>query len=154
MKKDFNWNTKISSKYLIDISNYYMQINHFLDYFEKDDFLILDFDDLKYDYDKLFKNIYKHIGIENFNIQNDKIKSNITKANNRNELRLKKKLEGRFTFLPKPIKKIGRNIIRVIFKKQKKKLTKSQRNVVYEYLKSDMDKFKSEFKFPTDKWGF
>lgn len=155
MRKDLDWNAKITSKHLINVSNYYLQLEQYKTFFSKQDFLILDFEVLRDNPYKILQQIKDFTGISDLLTQvNPLEKNHITQPVNRKELKIKKNIEGKVQFLPDSIKKIGKNILTKSFKKKKKKLTKKQKNIIYEELKSDMFKFKKEYDFPVEKWGF
>ena len=154
MQKDLAWDNKITSDHLINVSNYYLQLKEYDKYFDKKDILILDFDDLRNDYKTVIKRIYDFIGIKEYVFANDDIKNNITKPVNRNELRLKKQFGGKFNFLPKSIRKFGKQLISKSMKKEKRTLTASEKIYIFNKLKGDMRLFQENYNFPVKKWGF
>ena len=153
MIKDLSWKGKINSKHLINVSNYYLQLKQYEPYFEKEDILILDFDELRKSQKSFLKKVYEHVGIKDYKV-NDSLHSHITKPVNQNEIKLKKKLEGKFTFFPQPIKQAGKKVFSNLFIKKKTKLKSKHRKQIYDQLKDDMTKFKTEYEFPVEKWGF
>jgi len=154
MKRDLNWNGKIVSKYLIDVSNYYLQLSQYEKYFDVNDFLIIDFEDLTKKPKLVLDKISKHIGLSKINYKETNIISNVTKPVNRRELLYKKKLGGKFNFLPGSFRKLGKKAFSIVFVKKNNKLSKSQKEIIYEELKNDMNQFKSVYGFPVEKWGF
>jgi Mor family transcriptional regulator len=154
MKRDLNWKGNITSEHLICVSNYYLQLKQYEEYFNTRDFLILDFDDLKTDPKNMISKIAEFIGLSNLKLTETNIKSNSTKPINRSELKLKKKLSGKFIFLPKSIKLVAKKLIFSFFKNRKKELTRKEKSKIKNQLQSDMTKFKNEYGFPVEKWGF
>ena len=154
MKKDLNWKTKINSKFLVDVSNYYLQLKQYEVYFNKEDFLILDFDDIKNKQKKLFADIFKHIGITEYKLEHNSLKSNVTKPVNRTEIKIRKRYKGKLALTPRPIKRLGKLLLSKTLSKKEKHLSKNEKKVIYDLLKYDMQKFKLEFNFPVEKWGF
>ena len=151
--KDLNWKGEINSNSIIDVSNYYMQLKQYEPFFAKEDILILDFDNLKNNYKACLREIYHHIGLQNYNV-GDVFHSNITKPVNRKQIKIKKKLEGKLTFLPQPIKQAGKKFFSNLFIKKKKKLKSKERKLIHTQLQDDMKNFKTEYGFPVEKWGF
>lgn len=154
MKRDVNWKAKMTSEHLINVSNYYLQLKQYTAYFDRTNFLIIDFDELT-NYPKLaLDKVANHLGLSKIDFKDTFIKSNTTKAVSRKEIIYKKKLAGKFSFLPKTVKTFGKKTMSSVFIKKKNKLSKRQRKIIYEELKYDMGRFKSEFGFPIKKWGF
>ena len=154
MRKDLTWHNDINSKYLINVSNYYVQLKQYEAYYSKDDFLIIDFDDLRRDYKPVIRSIYDFIGIKDYIFSEVNIQNNKTKVINRNQLKLKNKLGGKFNFLPESIRLYLKTIIDKILIKEKRKLTKKEYNYIHSQLKQDMILFKMEYDFDISKWGF
>lgn len=154
MQKDLKWKAEIISDHLINVSNYYLQLKQYEEYFDKKDFYIVDFDDLLNDYKSVMKNIYSFIGTKNYVISENEIRNNITKPVNRNELKLKNKLGGKFNFLPRNLRKQGKIILNKLLTKQKKQLSRKQKDIIYNQLESDMILFEKKYNFPISKWGF
>ena len=153
MLKDLNWNGYITSKHLIHTSNYYLQLKQYEPFFLKKDILIIDFEELKNNHKICMQKIYDHIGLKDYCI-GDVVQSNMTKPVNRKQIEIKKKLEGKFTFLPQPIKQAGKKVLSNLFAKKKKKLKSKERKLIQSQLQDDMKKFKTEYGFPVEKWGF
>lgn len=154
MKGNLNWQGKLISQHLINVSNYYLQLEQYREYFDKKDFLIIDFDDVTSKPEIVLQKIGKHIGLNELKLVDQNIKSNITKPTSRNELLLKSKFAGKVAFLPKPLKTFGKKIISILFVKKKNRLSKKQKEIIYHQLKDDMHKFKLEYGYPVENWGF
>lgn len=154
MKKYHNWKLEITSIHLTDTSNYYKQINQYLNYFTKEDIMILDFDDLTYHPERVLNQISKFIGTySNIEIEHA-LHSNKTKIVNRNEEVLKVKYYKYISFLPKSTIKQMSKFFSLFFRKKYTRLTHGQKQKIHKLLVSDMKKLKTEFGFPVEKWGF
>ncbi|MGM0635474.1 MAG: sulfotransferase family protein [Bacteroidota bacterium] len=154
MQKNLKWNNSITSNHLINVSNYYLQLCEYEKYFKREDILVVDFDDLKSDYKSLLKRIYDFIGVKEYVFADQNIKNNITKPVNRKELKLKKKLGGKFNFIPKSIRKLVKQLISKSMRKDKRKLTANEREYIFSKLNNDMILFQESYSFSVSKWGF
>lgn len=154
MKKNIKWKANMTSEHLINVSNYYLQLKQFTAYFDRSNFLIIDFDELTNNPKLALEKLANHLGLSKIDFKDTFIKSNVTKVVSRKELIYKKKLAGKFSFLPKSVKTFGKNVMSLVFIRKKNKLSKRQKKIIYDQLMDDMGKFKSEFGFPVEKWGF
>ena len=154
MRKDLEWSNKITSDHLLSVSNYYLQLQQYEEYFSKSDFLIIDFDDLKRDYKTVIKSIYDFVEIKDYVFSEVDIQNNKTKAVNREQLKLKNKLGGKFNFVPKSIRLLIKKLVDKSFKKEIRKLSKQEYDYIHSKLNMDMQKFKKEYGFEVSKWGF
>ncbi|MCB0457413.1 MAG: sulfotransferase [Flavobacteriaceae bacterium] len=154
MRKDLQWKSSIIADHLIHTSNYFIQLEQYATYFDKNDFLILDFEELMADYKKTLKRIYDFVGIEDYVFSENEIQNNKTKAVNRNELKLQKQLGGKFGFLPKSFRQFAKKVLGKLSKREKRTLSAKERTYVREKLQSDMLKFQEVYGFDVSRWGF
>lgn len=154
MRNKVDWNLKITSEHLVNVSKYYSQLEQFKPYASKDDLLILDFDDLKNEPKKVLKDVYDFLDISDDYYPENFGPFNVTKIKNRTELKIKSKYSPIFNFIPKPIKVFLLEMIRKLFPSKKMILSKNRRDSIFKQLKDDMQKFQSEYDFDTKKWGF
>lgn len=154
MSRKLEWKEKITSEHLINVSNYYQQLQHFAPYFEPQDFLLLDFDELKVNPKEVMKKVYDFVGLDQYVFEENKQQYNKTKAVNRNELKLRKSLGGKFNFLPQQLRVKLKQAISVFLVKKKKSLSKRNKKYIHQQLKSDMLKLRDEYGINVKKWGF
>jgi hypothetical protein len=154
MIRKLEWKVNIDSPHLINVSNYYLQLEQYRPFFPLEDLLIVDFEELKTDHKGLLKKVYHFLGISDHVFPKENKKVNETKTINRKELVFRSSIRGRLSWVPSPIKKIGNDIINSVFKKKQKQLTSSQRKRIYSTLKDDMLKFRKEYDFDVSSWGF
>ncbi|MCK7589903.1 sulfotransferase domain-containing protein [Subsaxibacter sp. CAU 1640] len=151
MQKDLGWKNTMTSDHLINISNYQLQLKEYLKFFKKADILVLDFDELRSDPEKTITKIHTFLESDHRFELTEKIQNNKTKLVNKNEIRLKKQLNGKLKWIPKPIKDFFRNRL---FLKRKKTLTSKQKLKIKNALQEDLLKFGAEFNINVEKWGF
>jgi hypothetical protein len=154
MRRKLTWKAKITNIALVHNSNYYLQLEKYKPYFDTNEFLILDFEDLVGDVKGTVKEIYDFIGIPDYVFEEKKQQLNKTKTVNRNELQLKKKLGGKFNFLPEKTRGFLKHQVAKILSPKKIKLTKRQRKQIHALLKEDMLSFEKEYGVNVKKWGF
>lgn len=154
MQSDLSWNSTLTSEHLINVSNYYLQITQYLKYFPKEDFLIVDFNDLKTNHEKVLNTIFKFINAKEIKIDSQEVKMNITKLVNRDEIKLKNKFRHLSAFLPDPLRSTIKKKLSSFFNKEKRQLTKKEKRILRDALSSDMKKFSQVFNFDVSKWGF
>lgn len=150
-----NWKeNKITADYLINISNYYLQLSQFIKYFDKSEFLIIDFEDLKQNQQGTLERIHDFIGLTATEAKNQPKHANKTKEVNRTELKIKNKLGGSFGFLPKNIKTILKKVLGLFLSKKRTVLSMKQKTYIHSQLSKDMKAFGNEYNFNVEKWGF
>lgn len=152
MKRDLKWKSKITSQHLIDVSNYHLQLKQYLKYFDKDKILILDFDELVKQPNKLLDKVYIFLEIKNKMVFESKIQSNKTKPANSNLLKFKQKIGSNVTkYLSKSLKK---KVKQIFFKNDYVRLSQKQKTKIKQQLEKDMIQFGKDFNFDVSKWGF
>lgn len=153
MKKDLSWKGQIDSPHLINTSKYYMQLQEYTKLFPKENILVVDFEQLKTDPNKLCNQIFQFIGASEQNIDFDKRNiKNKTKATNRTQIKVIKKLEIFAKYSPSIINKPIKSLIKIIFPPKVDLLSDEKINIIKDLLKEDMQMLENEYKIDTKKW--
>ncbi len=150
------WNRSIIDEHLINVSNYYMQLQRFRKYFHRDRFLLLDFCELRTSPEKVLRRIYSFLKLEYSNFPDFYDIENITIDRTKWELTYKKLIRtvGINRIIPEPLKKVCRRVFSKANPLPKRLLGEDERERVYGILKEDMIRLRDEYGFDTGKWGF
>jgi hypothetical protein len=139
----------------IKVSDYFMQLERFQQFFPDEDFLVLDFDDLKTDPRSLLDRIHQFLGIspgvypESFAVVN-KLKMESPSENVVRKVFSKRVLE----LAPDPLKRSARKLLRKLFPTKKRVLTDAEVGYIRNELKGNMAKLQAEYGIDVGKWGF
>jgi hypothetical protein len=146
--------SKVSEAYMITLSNYFLQLEQYRKYFPIEDFLIVDFDALKSDPISVLRDVYGFLDLsadyvpEKFGVYNP------TRGESKFEEGLRKtKLKTSFRYIPKPLKRLGTNILGTL-PPHKDSLTDLEKQSVYDQLKEDMAGLYHIYGFNVRSWGF
>lgn len=151
MQKDEKWDESITSDYLISVSNYYLQLEQYSEYFPKESILLLKFQDLKNNPVELLKKVYGFLGLTADYLPTEFGARNKTHVESSLERKIKKNRIGKIlTYMPEGVKKIGRGLVRP----GKRKLTAEERNYIHENLKRDMELLQAKYGVDVNEWGF
>ncbi|MHC4291854.1 MAG: sulfotransferase domain-containing protein [Planctomycetota bacterium] len=157
-----NWDIEkaLDKGYFTRASCYAEQLNPYFEKFNHEDFLLLDFDELKCNPDQLLRNICVFLNIDPaFDFQGTKKIHNKTEGSyiSRKWENLNRKypfIQPCANLFPKSIR---RTIFRLIFRKKVTghfKLSESQRQRVYDEVKDDMARLHEKYGVDVSKWGF
>ncbi|AHM59904.1 hypothetical protein D770_08205 [Flammeovirgaceae bacterium 311] len=145
---------KIDSSHLVNLSNYFLQLEQFRIYFPSENLLLLDFDNLKTHPKQVLYDVFEFIGLTK-NFMPDKfIVSNETANENRVINEYRSRYNKILPYIPKPIKLLGAKLMRLKFPEQNRRLSDIEREYIYQALKDDMLKFSKVYDFDVSKWGF
>jgi len=151
---------RLQHGHIIHVSRYAQQLDRYWDYFNPNDFLLLDFDDLKNNTGELLRNICLFL-----NIDPDFDFSGLRKIHNKSEGKIvTRPIENLYrkypyleTFAKIFPKKFKLFIQRIFFYEKiskKFKLTDQQKQHVYDELKDDMARLHKKYGVDIKKWGF
>ncbi len=151
-----DWKLSIMDGHLINTSNYFMQLERYREYFPKEKFLVLDFDQLKIDPQQVLLKVYDFLGIDKDFIPESFERENPTRARNMWEVIYEKfvRVAGINRYLPETLKRVGRKISSDTKPFKRITLTEEERESIFHLLKEDMLKLKSEYGVDICKWGF
>jgi len=148
----------IDSNHFIELSNYYLQLEQYLEYFPKEDILLVDFDDFKSDPKSVLTKAYQFLEISgDFFPENYKVR-NVTNLESNLVRRLRKlrrsTFKTLFDMLPLFVTNMGKNLLSRTPTPKKRILSDSERLLVHNKLDSSMIKLRNEFGINVEKWGF
>ncbi len=135
MQRKSGWNLEINDRHLLKTSNYYIQLKQYLEYFPLSQFLVVDFDDLCCSPDTVMTQVYDFLNISDGFRPKNYVAHNATSVE------------------PKLIK-CAKFIQYLLPKKEKRKLSSAERNIIFSSLQLDMKRLYIEFGFDVKKWGF
>ena len=140
----------MGNEHSINTSNYYLQIEQFIEYFKQDQILILDFDELIQNPKVVLKRIFAFIGASNFEINTDfriKNKGVLTSPKRR---KIMKNFHWIFTHLPK----VSVMILDFFLPVKREKLTEEKYQEIFNVLRNDMIRLHEKYNVDVKKWGF
>jgi len=143
-----NWNASITDDHLINVSNYFLQISPYLNFFPVDDILIIDFDLLNSDPASLLDQIYDFLGIEGGHYPRDFSIYNRTQTGQEGD---RPSLKRRIMNLIRPI---GRRHQATVPLREPRRLTVQERELIHSRLLGDMLSLRDRFGIDVSKWGF
>lgn len=154
-KEDDSWHLTIDHRHLIDTTNYFLQIEKFKQYFPIDDFLLLDFDELKEHPSRIMKRIYTFLNLSeiyypaNYEIKNPtRINSRFGKSINQTRLKYISNM------LPHPMKIQIKKVLGWWYPPEKRELTDQEKENIFKELQKDMISLRDVYGFNVSKWGF
>lgn len=155
MQRNENWSLEVLDSHLIKVCDYFTQIKHFEEYFDKKDILVLDFEELKNSPIKVLHEIYQFLGLDNGFYPNFFEVKNKTRPISKLERKLKRiGFDKVFKLLPNRCKKYAKIIIQIVLKPQKRKLTKDEEVYIRSKLSDNIKLFGKEYDFDVKKWRF
>jgi len=153
---NFEWKHSILDKHLINVSNYYMQLQRYRQIFPRNRFLLLDFSQMKTDPQKVLCEIYDFLHLDYSSFPDSYHRKNKTEYSNRLELTYRKLIRtvGINRIIPELLKKLGRRIHSRSTRTNRILLTEEEREKIHNILEGDMIKLRDEYDFDVGKWGF
>ena len=121
---------EILDGHLLNVSNYYLQLEQYKEYFHRKDICLLDYDNLTLAPHKIIEKVFKFLNLDEHPID-------FSKTHNKTSERMRM-----FLFF----KRNGRSL--------KSTLTSEQHLTIYNGLKPSMDKLNLEYDVDVRKWGF
>jgi len=142
---------------VINRSKYYFQLDQYRSYFPKENFLILDFEDLKNDPHSLLVKVYKFLNLpvvensDQFSVANKTVVlSKFQRFMKRNNY-----LRIPYLLIPQGVRNIGKKIFKKYSDQEETiQLTDQDRKIIHDGLIDDMRLFHDEYGFNVKKWGF
>ncbi|MCK5115975.1 MAG: sulfotransferase [Candidatus Aegiribacteria sp.] len=150
------WNHSIVDEHLINVSNYYLQLQCFRQFFSRDRFLLLDFKRMKTDPEKVLERIYDFLHLDHSFFPDSYYRKNETEYRTRLELLYGKLIRTTriSRIIPESLKKLGRRICNRATPVRRRLLTEEERKTVFDALEGDMIKLRDEYGFDVGMWGF
>jgi hypothetical protein len=145
----------IKDSHLLHTSNYFLQLEQYRKLFPVEDFLLLDFDDLKKDPGEILTRIYAFLGLPATWYPDSYEKKNVTELESRAERRIRTgKARGVLRFIPRPVKNVCKRLIRKSNPPSKYVLSEEERAFIHSELAEGMEGLKGIYGFDTGRWGF
>jgi hypothetical protein len=142
-------------QHLVDTSNYYMQLTQYANYFPRENFLILDFDDMRREPALVVRRIYDFLGLSHSYFPERYRIANRTPVETRLERTLGKLgIDAISGLTPRRVRKFGRKLAQKISPAARRVLTDAERRFVQNELKADMARLREVYGFDVAKWGF
>jgi hypothetical protein len=156
MQKKEAWILGINDRHLISTSNYFLQLEQYRKYFPLENILILDFDQLRDNPTLLLQKIYDFLDLSYGYFPKEYKVKNPTQIKSKFEKNLSKlKFSASFLgYVPKPLKQLGKDLLRRVSPPEKRILTPLEKEFVYNELKEDMVNLHHIYGFNVCKWGF
>jgi len=155
MQHNERWKKPIDDEHLINTSDYYLQLEQYLKFFPREDFLILDFDDIKHDPKKVMKSVYDFLGITDLHYPDVFHKENTTHVASTFERKLRTlRLHKLLRKSPKGLQVLIKSMLMRVSRKEKQKLTEEQRNLIHERLAVNTYLLQEKWGIDVSKWGF
>jgi len=149
-----NWNLDIGSSHLINLSNYYLQLKQYEPYFEKKDFLLIDFGRIKQNPEAVLKEIYRFLDLPETYFPEEYYVENKLRQKSSLERSVRKNFGKLIPLIPRFIRRNMENHLRKKNPVEKKRLTEEQKKSIHQELKPNMLKLQKEYDFDVSKWGF
>jgi len=149
-----NWQHSVVSKYLIDTSNYFLQLEQYSKYFPVENMLLLDFKELVESPEKLLQKVYAFLGVSEQHFPDTYINRNPINQKTAVQRRIQvSPLAPMVSHIPKPLRTLGK---RMLPQKSldKQQLTQAQRDYIYKELETDMAKLQQFYGFNVSQWRF
>ena len=148
--------TPLTSPTFVSLSNYYLQIMQYMQYFQKTDFLILSFEQLSRDPIKTMEETCRFLDIENiYRDKSFKTSNKTQQPISLREKRLRELSPTQFLIesIPASVKPALRKVLNK-FRPRTKKLTAEERSVIHNELSDDMQRLSKVFNINVKEWGF
>lgn len=155
MQNDDKWLLDIVDNHLINMSNYFLQLEQYKPYFPISSILILDFDDLKNDPSSVLKNVYNFLGLSHSYFPDRYEAKNPTRPMSGFEKSIRK---SRIAQLLRPLPRAPKHALKAalqkVFPAEKRELTEAEREFLYNQLRESMLSLHEVYGFDSSKWGF
>jgi hypothetical protein len=142
-------------QHLVDTSNYFLQLSQYRNYFPRERFLILDFDDLRRDPALIVRRIYDFLGLSHSYFPDSYRIANRTRVETKLERSLGRLgIDAISSLMPRRSRKFARKLARKISPAARRVLTDAERRFVENELKADMARLREAYGVDVSKWGF
>lgn len=150
-----DWKRSILDDHLLNVSDYYLQLRQYEDFFPRDSILLLDFSHLREDPRMVLGEAYRFLGLEE-HFPKDFERRNRTEYPSRWEHLYRKVIAGAGLdrIIPPGLKAKGRKLTEGAKPVRRRKLDPREREIVYHRLKEGMRALREEYGFDTGAWGF
>lgn len=155
MLRDADFNNRIVDDHLLNTSRYFLQLSQYQALFPRQNFLILDFDELKSDPGSVIGQVCRFLGVD------DSYRPGSYKVANRTEVQsileqwVKRSPLWRVTRrMPASMRRSGQRVLGSVSPRRARRLSPSERAYIMEQLTPDMQQFQQAYGFDISRWGF
>lgn len=147
----------ILDPHFIELSDYFLQLEQYRKFFPIEDFLILDFDDLKTEPALTLQKIYRFLDLSASHLPAQFSIENVTPFPL--ELRVSQLLKETqlnlfYRFLPQFLRNRGKLLMRTLSLSNRRTLTNAEKDSVHDKLKDGMSGLYHTYGYDVRKWGF
>lgn len=155
MRQYPSWDRDMHDSHLIHVSNYFLQLQQFREYFPLDSILILDFDDLCGSPAAMLAKVYSFLDISSDYQPPSFAADNVTPTPSMLETTIERSpLRYAARLFPASLKSAIRVATRRISKPDKRLLSDDEKSRIHSLLKDDMRRLNHEYGVDVRKWGF
>ncbi|MCP5367250.1 MAG: sulfotransferase domain-containing protein [Hyphomicrobiales bacterium] len=149
------WRNTLLGPGMIEVSNYFLQLQRWQEKFPRDDFLVLDFADLAADPRAVVGRACAFLGLsdpperESYDVQN--------RAQSRRSLTTvlrRHNMNRTLRAIPQPVMDAANELVHRVRPLKKKRLSTAQRDQVFTALAPDMKRLSEEYGIDVSRWGF
>ena len=142
-------------EYLISVSSYHLQLEQYRKYFSMDNFLVLDFNELKNKPMDSINRVYHFLGLSLDYYPDSYTAVNTTQVESNAEHTLRSSIAGPLIkLIPKHVKRTVKKQLRKLSSPRKQILTDEQVDFVRSALSNEMCKLSNDYGVNVRKWGF
>jgi len=140
----------------VSISNYFLQLAQYRDFFDSGALLLIDFDDVRNDLPGVGERVAAFLEIESTFERSDPVESNVTKP----ATWAQRFVHGSWTLndlfwkTPEPVRSTLTGALRLTPTAPKIRLSPQQRDTIRDALAKDIRRFGETYGFDVSKWGF
>jgi hypothetical protein len=151
------WRGQPTDDHLINVSNYFYQLQQYRYYFDEDRMLVLDFDDFRTDPFRVTHQVYRFLGLEppEQPAPGQGQARNVTRPVSRVERLIKRSPVYHVArWVPAGPKTVARDVLGRLTRAEKRRLTDAEREFIHDRLRDDMRRLRDTFGVDVAKWGF
>lgn len=155
MRRDAAFDKRIVDDHLINTSRYFLQLSQYQQLFPRQDFLILDFDELTSDPGSIVGRVCRFLGVDDSYRPPSYRVANRTEAESVLERWIKQSpLGGLSRRMPASIRRSGQRLLGSVSPRRLRTLSPPERAYIREQLTPDMQQFQQAYGFDISHWGF
>lgn len=146
---------KIGDMFPIEVSAYHRQLEQYWAYFPKDDFLVIEFSQLKAEPQLVMERVLAFLGLDGSGIDWEFGVHTKRERTTSIERQLKTpKLRTLWSHVPGPIRRFGKRILHGVQDISQRELSPQERDLIFEQLAPDMQRLHDEYGIEVQQWGF
>lgn len=149
---NFDYSVALTSDTFVNTSNYALQLDQYRQYFPRETFLVLDFDDLSNSPQKCVEKVCGFLGLSDQHIPTSYPVHHQTLSRPQAFMASNPLLRKTARILPKSLRRFSRRFLERVFKRPE--WTGTERDIVLKRLARDMYRFQAEYGLDVSKWGW